>query len=137
VAIHNIPEGLAMGLGFVAGEGIGPLLVVAVACQNIPEGLAISLPLRRNGVDRWKSVAFATISGMSEMIGAAVAVIASKWATSILPVGLSFAAGALVYVTADQLIPESHHRGVGIIPSWGVVLGFALVMMISQLGVDF
>ncbi len=137
VAIHNIPEGLAMGLGFAAGNGLGPLLVVAVGCQNIPEGLAISLPLRRNGVDRWKSVAFATLSGMSEMIGAALAVAASRWAESILPVGLAFAAGALIYVTAEQLIPESHHREMGIVPSWGLVLGFAMVMVISEMGIDF
>ena len=134
VAIHNIPEGLAMGLGFVAGEQMGPRLAVAIAFQNIPEGLAISLPLRRNGVNKWYAVIFATLSGMSEVIGAAVAVICAGWARFVLPLGLAFAAGALLFVTADQLIPESHKHGESMIPSWGVTLGFVLVILIDWVG---
>lgn len=130
VAIHNIPEGLAMGLGYVVGkETMGPQLALAVAIQNIPEGLAISLPLRRNGVNRWLTVAFATLSGMSEVVGAVLGVLGAAWLSGLLPLGLSFAAGALIYVTADQLIPEAHDSTA--LPSWGVTAGFALVLLIG------
>jgi zinc transporter, ZIP family len=130
VAIHNIPEGLAMGLGYAAGgETMGPQLAIAVAFQNIPEGLAISLPLRRNGVNRWLTVAFATFSGMSEVVGAIAGVLGGSHLSALLPLGLAFAAGALIYVTADQLIPEAHDSTA--LPSWGVISGFALVLLVG------
>ena len=130
VAIHNIPEGLAMGLGYAAGEEtMGPQLAIAVAFQNIPEGLAISLPLRRNGVSRWLTVVFATLSGMSEVLGAIAGVLGAGLLGGVLAPGLAFAAGALIYVTVDQLIPEAHDSSG--FPSWGVTSGFALVLLIG------
>ncbi len=121
-----------MGLGYVAGvQTTGPQLALAMACQNIPEGLAISLPLRRSGVNRWVTVIFATLAGISGVLGAWVAVIGAKNLRSLLPLGLSFAAGALIYVTADQLIPEAHEPGGSTLPSWGVTMGFILVLLVG------
>ena len=117
------------GQDFSPGLEDAVLLTMAVAIHNIPEGLAISLPLRRNGVNRWLTVAFATLSGMSEVLGAIAGVLGTGLLGGILSPGLGFAAGALIYVTADQLIPEAHHSSG--FPSWGVTSGFALVLLIG------
>ncbi len=132
IAIHNVPEGLAMGLGYATGEeGVGPKLVVAVAFQNIPEGLAVALPLRRNGVRPIGAVAFAALSGLTEVIGATVGVVCAGLIDALLPFGLAFAAGALIYVMADQLIPEAHDTARGSLPAWGTTTGILLVLALG------
>ncbi len=132
IAIHNIPEGLAMGLGYATGqEGVGPKLVAAVAFQNIPEGLAVALPLRRNGVSPVAAVVFAAVSGLTEVIGAVVGVVCARFIEALLPFGLALAAGALIYVMADQLIPEAHDTDRGMLPAWGATAGIALVLALG------
>ncbi len=137
ITLHNIPEGLAVGVAFgaVAANLDSATLPAAIALalgigiQNFPEGLAVSAPLRREGMSRLKSFWYGQLSGVVEpvagVIGAAVVLIAQP----ILPYALSFAAGAMIFVVVEELIPESQQRGDTDIPTIGAIMGF-LVMMI-------
>ncbi|MEW6117600.1 MAG: ZIP family metal transporter [Nitrospirota bacterium] len=143
VTLHNIPEGLAVGVAFGAvAAGLpeatlpGALaLALGIGLQNFPEGLAVSMPLRREGLSRMKSFWYGQASGMVEpvagLLGAA-AVIVSK---PLLPYALSFAAGAMIFVTVEELIPESQRGGNTDLATLGAILGFA-VMMILDVGLS-
>lgn len=137
VTLHNIPEGMAVGLSFalVAQEGAPVTLAAAMALalgmglQNFPEGAAISLPLRQEGLSPTRSFVYGALSGIVEPIGGLLAVLIAGSVTPLMPWFLSFAAGAMIYVVVEELIPEAHlgehsHPGTA-----GVMLGF-LVMMI-------
>ena len=135
ITIHNIPEGLAVGVAFgaVAANFSGATLAGAIALaigigiQNFPEGAAVSVPLRREGLSRGKSFFWGQLSGMVEPVAGvlgAIAVIAFK---PILPYALAFAAGAMIYVVAEELIPDAH-KGHSDIATIGVVLGFMVMM---------
>ncbi len=137
ITLHNIPEGLAVGVAFGAVAAnidsatlTGAIaLAIGIGIQNFPEGLAVSMPLRREGMGRLKSFWYGQLSGVVEpiagVIGAAVVLIARP----ILPYALSFAAGAMIFVVIEELIPESQHDGDTDIPTIGAIFGF-LVMMI-------
>ena len=138
VTIHNVPEGIAVGLtfayaaqyqgdpGFLAGA---MALALGMGIQNLPEGAAISLPLRQEGMCRRNAFIFGSLSGIVEPVFGILAVLIAGSITRLMPWFLSFAAGAMVYVVVEELIPEAHlgehsHSG-----TWGVIVGF-LVMMI-------
>ena len=134
ITMHNIPEGLAVGVAFGAAAGQPELLPAALALtlgiglQNIPEGAAVALPLRREGVGRGRSFFFGQLSAAVEplaaLLGASLSVI-----TAILPFALAFAAGAMVFVVAQELIPEAVQSS-----KWGVcalMLGFSLMTMLD------
>lgn len=140
VTLHNIPEGLAVGVAFGAVASGLPTasltgaiaLAIGIGLQNFPEGAAVSIPLRREGLSRWKSFVYGQASGIVEPIAGvlgALAVIAMK---PILPYALSFAAGAMIYVVIEELIPEAqqenHHSNVGTI---GAMVGFAVMMLLD------
>ena len=135
ITLHNIPEGLAVGVAFgaVAANFSGASLAGAVALaigigiQNFPEGAAVSVPLRREGMSRGKSFFWGQLSGMVEPVAGvlgALAVIAFK---PVLPYALAFAAGAMIYVVAEELIPDAH-SGHSDIATMGVVVGFMVMM---------
>lgn len=138
VTLHNIPEGMAVGLAFANGflEGGQPAnyaaafaLAVGIGIQNFPEGAAISLPLRKEGVNPWKAFACGSLSGIVEPVFGVITVLLAAYLNPIMPWLLAFAAGAMIYVVVEELIPEAHlgeHSHVG---TAGVMLGF-LVMMI-------
>ncbi len=137
VTLHNIPEGMAVGLSFalVAQEGTPVTLAGAMALaigmglQNFPEGAAISLPLKQEGLSTTRSFIYGALSGIVEPIGGLLAVLIAGSVTPLMPWFLSFAAGAMIYVVVEELIPEAHlgeHSHTG---TMGVMLGF-LVMMI-------
>lgn len=139
VTIHNIPEGMAVGVTFVGAisdnTGItvaGALaLAVGIAIQNFPEGAIISLPLHAGGASRKKSCFLGIMSGVVESIGAVLTVIFAGIAVPLLPYLLSFAAGAMIYVVTEELIPESQngkHSNIGTI---GVAIGFTLMMVLD------
>lgn len=140
ITLHNIPEGLAVGVAFGAAAANFPsaslagalTLAVGTGIQNFPEGAAVSIPLRREGFSRFKSFLYGQVSGIVEPITGvlgAMAVIAIK---PILPYALSFAAGAMIYVVVEELIPESQqekqHSNVGTI---GAMIGFAVMMFLD------
>ncbi len=139
VTLHNIPEGMAVGVVFagllIGNTGItfaGALaLAIGIAIQNFPEGAIVSMPLRSEGVSKRKAFFYGTLSGLVEPISAIFTVALTSIVVPLLPYLLSFAAGAMIYVVVEELIPESHmgkHSNIGTI---GVALGFVLMMVLD------
>ena len=137
VTLHNIPEGMAVGLSFaLAAQHDDPAmyapaiaLAIGIGIQNLPEGAAISLPLRQEGISTGKSFLLACLSGVVEPVFGLLGVLLAVWIAPVMPWLLSFAAGAMIYVVVEELIPEAH---LGKHSHWGtlsVMAGF-LVMMI-------
>ncbi len=141
VTIHNIPEGLAVGVSFgLAFSGTSPQaaallsalgLAIGVAVQNFPEGAAVSLPLREATGSRPKAFLLGVASGAVEPLAAIVAFFLSSAVTALQPYLLSFAAGAMVYVVAEDLIPDSHMEEHPHLGTWGVMIGFAVMMVLD------
>ena len=134
VTLHNIPEGMAVGVAFagaIAGNtGItiagAMALAIGIAIQNFPEGAIISMPLKSEGVSKFKAFWYGTLSGIVEPIGAIITIWLTGLVVPILPYLLSFAAGAMIYVVVEELIPESQsgeHSNIGTI---GVAIGFII-----------
>uniref|UniRef100_A0A1L8DEI9 Zinc transporter ZIP11 n=1 Tax=Nyssomyia neivai TaxID=330878 RepID=A0A1L8DEI9_9DIPT len=140
ITVHNIPEGLAVGVSFGA---IGTTesatfeaarnLAIGIGIQNFPEGLAVSLPLHATGFSMWKSFWYGQLSGMVEPIFGILGAVAVTIASAVLPYALSFAAGAMIYIVADDILPEAHASGNGLLATWGTIFGF-LVMMCLDVG---
>lgn len=138
VTLHNIPEGMAVGVvlaGMLSGGAISAAaafaLVLGVAIQNFPEGAVISMPLVGAGLSRRKAFGYGFLSGVVEPLGAAATILLTAWITPILPYILAFAAGAMIYVVVEEMIPEAQagdHSNVGTI---GAALGFALMMLLD------
>lgn len=140
VTVHNIPEGLAVGVGFGAiGKSSKATfesarnLAIGIGIQNFPEGLAVSLPLRGTGMSLWKSFWYGQLSGMVEPVAGLIGVLGVSWIEPALPYALAFAAGAMIYVVCDDLIPEASTCGNGRLATWGAILGF-IVMMCLDVG---
>lgn len=139
VTLHNIPEGLAIGVSFGA-HAIEPtavsllssiVLAFGIGIQNIPEGFAISMPLRGEGFSRGKSFFYGQLSGIFEPIFAVVGVLLVNIMQNFLPYALGFAAGAMIFITAEELIPESQRNGNSDIATAGLILGFTLMMILD------
>jgi ZIP family zinc transporter len=133
LSIHRIPEGLAIGAGFAAEHGnrLGWLLVAAVGIQNICEGVVMGAPLRVSGVHPLRGLIVVAASGLAVPLGTLLGQALSSWALSILPFILALAAGILIYVTSNEIIPESHSHGHEGAASTGLVMGFLLTMIIG------
>jgi ZIP family zinc transporter len=133
ITLHNFPEGLAVGVGFGSGylpEAIA--LMIAIGLQNMPEGLAVALPLVREKWPRWKALLYAFGSGLAEPIAGILGVVAVTVMRPLLPWGLAFAAGAMLYVVSDEIIPETHRRGFELEGTWGVIIGFLVMMFLDN-----
>ena len=134
ITLHNLPEGLAVGVAFAPGTGrFGLVVALAIALQNIPEGLAVATPVRAAGASRLAAVLWATGSGMAEPIAAAVGYHLVSTVQTLVPFALAFAAGAMVFVVSDQIIPESHRQPSDKAPSLALLLGFLLVALLVRL----
>ncbi len=139
VTLHNIPEGLAVGIvfaGVLSGEVMMSVagafvLCIGLAIQNFPEGAIISMPLKANGMSKFKAFGYGVLSGVVEPIASLLAILLVSLVEPILPYFLSFAAGAMIYVVVDELIPNSHngkHSNLSVI---GVAIGFLLMMVLD------
>lgn len=139
IAIHNLPEGMAVGVvlaGFISGQSSIALagvvaLAIGIAVQNIPEGAVISMPLVANGVSKSKAFGLGVLSGVIEPAGVLLMLALTSVVTPILPYVLAFAAGAMIYVVVEELIPETQsgkHSNIGTI---GVAIGFVLMMILD------
>jgi ZIP family zinc transporter len=134
ITIHNFPEGLAVGLGFGSGDlGRAVVLAVGIGLQNVPEGLAIALPLRRDGMGRWKALWFGQLSAVVEPFAAVAGAAFVTLGSAVLPFGLAFAAGAMLYVVVEELLPETTRSGHVDIATVGFIAGFILMMSLDQL----
>ena len=136
VAIHNLPEGMAVGVvfaGMLMGGGAISLsaafaLSIGIAIQNFPEGAIISMPLRAEGVSKSKAFAYGTLSGLVEPVGAIITILLANIMIPILPYLLSFAAGAMVYVIVEEIIPEASEGEHSNIATIGFAIGFVIMM---------
>lgn len=139
VTLHNIPEGMAVGVTFAGalrGQGgitmAGALaLAIGIAIQNFPEGAIISMPLKSEGMSKSKAFLYGTLSGIVEPIGAIITILLTNAMLPMLPYFLAFAAGAMIYVVVEELIPESQageHANIGTI---GVAIGFVIMMILD------
>ncbi|XRH76107.1 MAG: ZIP family metal transporter [Candidatus Methanosuratincola verstraetei] len=132
MSIHNIPEGLAVGMSF-GGEdiAIGIVTATAIAIQNVPEGLIVALVFFSEGESRAKAIGYATLSGLVEPVAGLAGITITSSSSFLLPLGLAFAGGAMLFVVSDEMIPESHKKGFEREATLGFVGGF-LVMMIIE-----
>ena len=139
VTLHNIPEGMAVGVTFAGAlMGNGSItiagafaLAIGIAIQNFPEGAIISMPLKSEGMSKSKAFIYGTLSGIVEPIGALITILLTSTVVPILPYLLSFAAGAMIYVVVEELIPEAQsgeHTNIGTI---GVAIGFVIMMILD------
>jgi ZIP family zinc transporter len=139
ITLHNIPEGLAVGVAFgalgagatSASMGAAVALAVGIAIQNFPEGLAVAAPLRREGWSRRKSFFYGQASGVVEPVAGVVGAAAVLLMQPLLPYALSFAAGAMIYVVVEELIPESQLEKNTDLATIGAMLGFAVMMTLD------
>jgi len=139
ITLHNIPEGLAVGVAFgAAAAGVpeasiaGPAaLAVAIGLQNFPEGMAVSVPLRREGMSRTKAFFWGQLSGVVEPIAGVIGAAAVLLARPVLPYALAFAAGAMIFVVVEELVPESQRKGHSDIATGGAMLGFTVMMILD------
>lgn len=131
LTIHNAPEGIAMGVGFLAAASLGITMTLAIALHNIPEGLAIAVPLMQADYSRRKIVLIAFLSGMAEPIACIIAIFLLQAVSPvILAFFLAFAGGAMIYITSDELIPESHKHGYEHQATIGLILGLVLMLFL-------
>ncbi|WP_312649834.1 ZIP family metal transporter [Proteiniclasticum sp.] len=139
ITLHNIPEGLAVGVAFGAvAAGIesssmaGAIaLAIGIGLQNFPEGAAVSIPLRREGMSRSKAFLYGQASGIVEPIAGVLGALLVLSIRSLLPFALCFAAGAMIYVVAEELIPEAQSNNNSDYATWGVMIGFTIMMVLD------
>ncbi len=142
ITIHNAPEGLAVGVAFGAAAhlvegaqaaqvGAAIALAIGIGLQNFPEGTAVALPLRREGMGRLRSFWYGQLSAVVEPIAGVAGAVLVITMSAILPYALAFAAGAMIFVVAEDLIPESQSKGNIDIATGGVILGFAVMMTLD------
>jgi ZIP family zinc transporter len=142
ITIHNIPEGLAVGVAFGAaavmtGEmalaqlGAAVALAMGIGIQNFPEGAAVSLPLRREGMSRGRALWYGQLSGMVEPFAGVIGALAVISMSAILPYALAFAAGAMIFVVVEELVPESQRNGNVDLATGGAIVGFSVMMTLD------
>jgi len=132
IAIHNLPEGIASGVGFGSGDTAGALMIAGgIALQNIPEGMVIIAPMLAAGVTPKKTLICAMITGVVEVVGTLIGYFAVNVASVILPFALAFAGGTMLYVISDEMIPETHSHGSERGATYALLIGFC-VMLISD-----
>ena len=134
IIIHNIPEGLAMGISFSAEDmQIGVPLTIAIALQDFPEGLAVVLALCTTNISRGKAVAIGVFSGLMEPVGALFGVSLAGGLGYVYPLGLALSAGAMMFVVFHEVIPETHRRGHHSTATIGLMCGFGLMMILEKI----
>lgn len=132
IALHNVPEGLAIGVAFAGTDPVGAgALATGIAIQDVPEGLVIAVALLGAGYSRGLAVGIGAASGLVEPVGAVLGAVVVGLSAGLLPWGLAFAAGAMLWVISHEIIPESHRQGHERLATGGLMLGFVLMMMLD------
>ena len=134
IAIHNLPEGLAAGVGFGSGNVVEALLIAGgIALQNIPEGMVIIAPMLATGISPKKTFLYAALTGVVEIVGTIIGYFAVSISTAILPFMLAFAGGTMLYVISDEMIPETHAHGAERGATYALLIGFCLMLIFDVL----
>jgi zinc transporter, ZIP family len=132
IALHNLPEGMAIGVSFAQGDlSVGLPLTSAIALQNLPEGLAVALALRAAGLSTLRAVLIAGATGLMEPFGAVLGIGLSSGLAIAYPIGLGLAAGAMIFVVSHEVIPETHRNGHQTPATLGLMTGFAVMMVLD------
>lgn len=134
IAIHNLPEGIAAGVGFGSGNTAQAMLIAGgIALQNIPEGMVIIGPMLSAGVSKKRTFICAMVTGLIEVLGTLIGYFAVSLATAILPFALAFAGGTMLYVISDEMIPETHAHGSERGATYALLVGFCLMLVMDML----
>lgn len=132
ITLHNFPEGLAVGVGYGGGNIInGTTLAIGIGLQNIPEGLVVALALLNEKYSMGKTLWISLLTGLVEPIGGLLGISVVSISLQVLPWGLAFAAGAMLFVISDEIIPESHRKGFEKEATFGVIVGFVVMMFLD------
>lgn len=130
--IHNIPEGLSTGFSYAsANAGLGPLVAISIGVQNIPEGLILGVFLLNSSMSKWKAILIVALTGFMEMLSAVIGYFAAEAVQSLIGFGLSFAAGAMLFIVYKELIPESHGHGYERVSTYTFIAGLLAMVCIS------
>lgn len=132
ITLHNFPEGMAVGVGFAGGNvGNGIALATGIGLQNIPEGLAVAVAMRAIDYSRWQSFWLAFLTGLVEPVGGLFGAAAVSLAAPLMPWTLGFAAGAMLFIISDEIIPETHRGGYQNLATFSLLGGFGLMMFLD------
>lgn len=132
IALHNFPEGMAIGVGFAGGDtAVGIPLAAAIAIQDIPEGLVVAVALRTVAYAPWQAAVAAALTGLAEPVGAIAGVALASGFAPLYPAGLGFAAGAMLWVVSHEIIPETHRKGHEHAATLGLIGGFVVMMLLD------
>jgi ZIP family zinc transporter len=131
ISIHNIPEGIAVGAGYMHMPEFGLFIALAIALHNVPEGIATALPLCRGGVCRWDAFRIAFLSGLVEPLGALLAALFLTSFQDLIPAALAFAGGVMVFLTLDELVPTAREHGHQHFTAIGIILGAIFIFLLS------
>lgn len=134
ITIHNFPEGMSVGVSFGSGEmKNGLAIAIAIALQNVPEGLAVALPLVGLGYNKWRAVGIATLTGLVEPVGGLLGITMVTAFQSVLPIAMGFAAGAMLFVISEEIIPETHSAGRSRYATFALMVGFIIMMLLDNM----
>jgi zinc transporter, ZIP family len=133
ITIHNLPEGIAVGAGYMHTPQFGLFIAFAIMLHNIPEGIATALPLYQSGMSKWKAFRIALLSGLAEPIGAIFAALFLSAFRPLVPFALALAAGVMVFITLDELIPTAREHGHQHTTALGIIVGSMFVFILSGL----
>ncbi len=132
ITVHNFPEGMSSAIGFMTGDiSKGVALATGIGIQNIPEGLAVALALVVKGYPYSRALLVALISGLVEPVGGISGILAFGFSNIVLPVGLAFAAGAMIFVISKEIIPQTHKKGYEMEATTGLIVGFIVMMILD------
>jgi ZIP family zinc transporter len=135
IAIHDLPEGFGIGSGYGVSGSLGMTIAVAMILHNIPEGMAIAIPFHFSGMNKFKIILITFAAGMSTLVGALVAFFTiGSFSEKFMYTGLAFAAGAMFYITVNELIPEAHKYGNARLAGFGVLTGVLAAFLLTQIG---
>ena len=133
ITLHNVPEGLAVGIGFAGPEqGLGHAITSGIVLQNLPEGLIAATSLQAAGFGCGRSLAIAMATGLAEIAGGLLGILLGQASVVVIAVAMTFAAGAMLYVVGQEVIPESHVRGRERVATWGIVIGFLVMTVLDR-----
>lgn len=134
IMLHNLPEGLSVGVSYGSEiEGLGPLIAFAIGLQNVPEGFLVALFLVQQQVNKFKAFLIATLTGAVEIVTAIIGYTMTAYVDHLVPIGLAFAAGAMLYIVYKEIIPESHGDGHAVGATYSFVIGLLVMLFLTSI----